>query len=116
MDVLLNGSTWNGVVGAVAAAKLDVAWRRWSSNNPELAKYAAASASVALSVSLVALSVFAGWWLMWVTTLRKIMVVRELLGMGRKPDEQQRKATEDEIRRVKSLHGREQSSRAGELQ
>eukprot|EP00803_Ostreobium_quekettii_P001227 evm.model.scf_295.10 EVM.evm.TU.scf_295.10 scf_295:100923-103443(-) len=103
MASVLNGSALSieGLAQAVGALRLDAAWRRWSANNPEAARHLMAATSVALSLGVVSLSVFAGWSLMWYTTLRKVMFFRELFGLDRAFEEQCRIATEEEIQRVK---------------
>ncbi|CAD7697923.1 unnamed protein product [Ostreobium quekettii] len=108
MASVLNGSALSieGLAQAVGALRLDAAWRRWSANNPEAARHLMAATSVALSLGVVSLSVFAGWSLMWYTTLRKVMFFRELFGLDRAFEEQYRIATEEEIRRVKRQHNR----------
>ncbi|GMH32790.1 hypothetical protein BSKO_00624 [Bryopsis sp. KO-2023] len=72
----------------------------------ELWRYSIAAGSVLASIGIVALTVAAGWYLMWVTTLRKMKLVKELRGLNRRLDEKQRKELDEEIERVKMQHRR----------
>eukprot|EP00803_Ostreobium_quekettii_P008944 evm.model.scf_153.9 EVM.evm.TU.scf_153.9 scf_153:88059-89636(-) len=103
MEAVMNSSvlSWEGLAEAVGALRLDAAWRRWAANNPEVTRHVMAAVSIVLSLGVVSLSVFAGWWLMWYTTLRKVMFFRELFGLDRQLEEQRRIETEEEIQRVK---------------